>query len=129
MFLTMWDPRSLAPRVKFYFNCRDLKDKFIFWNYVPLQWFQFYYSSEKLNIFRSKLSEEEKCSWFLDMRLSAEVFFSRKSDSTFTNVRPFVCLFVRLSVCPSVRKQNPSTASNHNPSSFIIHHLSFILHH
>ena len=33
-------------------------------------------------------------------------FFSRESDSTFTNVRPFVRSFV----CPSIRKQNPSTA-------------------
>ena len=39
--------------------------------------------------------------------------FSSKSDSTFTNVRPFV----RLSVC----HQNLKTAWNHHPSSFFIH--------
>ena len=37
--------------------------------------------------------------------------FSRDSDSTTTNVRPFV----RLSVCPSVQNQNPQTSLNqHN---------------
>jgi len=46
--------------------------------------------------------------------------FSRESDSTITNV----CSFVR----PSVRNQNPSTAWNHHPSSFIIHPSSFFIH-
>ena len=39
-------------------------------------------------------------------------FFSRKSDSTLTNVCPFVC--------QSVSHGNRSTAWNHHPSTFII---------
>ena len=46
--------------------------------------------------------------------------FSRVSNSTITNV----CLFVHL----SVQQQNPSTAWNHHPSSFIIHPSSFFIH-
>ena len=43
--------------------------------------------------------------------------FSRKSDSTITNV------------CLSVSQQNPSTAWYHHPLSFIILHSSFIIIH
>ena len=47
--------------------------------------------------------------------------FSHKSDSTITNVCSSVCLSVRQS-------QNPSTAWNHHPSSFILQHSSFFIH-
>ena len=48
--------------------------------------------------------------------------FSRESNSTFTNVCPFVRL--------SVRKQNPSTAWNHHLSSLNLHpSASFIILH
>ena len=50
--------------------------------------------------------------------------FSRESDSTITNVCPFVRSFVR----SSVRLQNPSTAWNHHPSSFIFLPSSFFIH-
>ena len=46
-------------------------------------------------------------------------FFSHESDSTIANV----CLSVRL----SVHLQNPSTAWNHHPSSFILHPSSFFI--
>ena len=52
-------------------------------------------------------------------------FFSRESDSTFTNVRPFVRSFV----CPSGSKtpqQLKSFIFHH--TTFIFHHFSFILH-
>ena len=50
--------------------------------------------------------------------------FSRESDSTFTNVHPFVRSFI----CPSFT-ETPPTAWNHYPSSFfiILHHPYFIL--
>ena len=57
---------------------------------------------------------------FLDGESLKKSVFSRESDSTFTNVYLLVCL--------SVRHQNPSTAWNHHPSSFIIHHSSFFIH-
>ena len=60
--------------------------------------------------------------------VSNSLFFSCKSNSTFTNVCSFVHPSVCLSVCLSVRKQNPSTAWNHHPSSFIIHPSSFFFH-
>ena len=52
--------------------------------------------------------------------LKNKIFFSRKSDSTITNVRLSVCLFV----CPFVLK----TLFNLNPSSFKIHPSSFKIH-
>ena len=56
---------------------------------------------------------------YLKFHFTRELF-SRESDSTITNV----CSFVRLSVC----LQNPSTASNHHPPSFILHLSSFFIH-
>ena len=49
------------------------------------------------------------------------MFFSQESNSTIYNHK---CLFVRPSVC----QQNPSTAWNHHPSSFILHSSSFFIH-
>ena len=59
----------------------------------------------------------------------SDMVFSRKSNSTITNVCSSVHLFVHSSVCLSVCLQNPSTAWNRHHSSFIFHNFSFILHH
>ena len=65
----------------------------------------------------SRNMQYNKVSYLYFAALSVELamFFSRKSNSSITNV----CLFVH--------HQNPSTAWNHHPSSFFIHPSSFII--
>ena len=88
------------------------------WGYIyhiPLgQAYQSFSSHQKVKqtIQYEKVFTVTKGDWWV------KLIFSRESDSTIANVCSFVVI-----------KQNPSTAWNHHPSSFIFHHSSFILYH
>ena len=66
------------------------------------------------------------CDCFPSFPHSYHIFPSRKQ--LYNHKCLFICPSVRLFVRLSVINQNPSTATNHHPSSFNLHSSSFNLH-